>query len=146
MHPFNLASWLSLPITSELVTETGHVSWCLPLTFKQCWKLIMFVGIPSNYSQQCVALDGHWIARDFFYDSCYFMFCFYFLHFWFLVWDGLLWAFSCLPQIAGMVSEHLIIIFSSLSSDNFYSWVNFNCKYWEALNSYADISLIGTIL
>lgn len=59
---------------------------------------------------------------------------------------GFFGVVSCLPQIAGMVSEHLIIIFPSLSSDNFYSWVNFNCKYWEALNSYADISLTGTIL
>ncbi len=59
---------------------------------------------------------------------------------------GFFGVFSCLPQIAGMVLEHLIIIFPSLSSDNFYSRVNFNCMYWEALNSYANISLTGTIL
>jgi len=59
---------------------------------------------------------------------------------------GFFGVFFCVLQIAVMVSEHFIIIFPSLSSDNIYSWVNYNCKYWEALNSYADIALTGTIL
>jgi purine-cytosine permease-like protein len=72
-----------------------------------------------------------------------------FLFFTFLV-SSAGWAplgsFFCVPQIAVMVSEHLIISFPSFSSDNIYSWVNFNCKYLEALNSYANIALTGTIL